>query len=70
MSGSVLDDIDDILPQEPNGEVVHWMEPRPLTVGAAGISIATATAFALGALTAVATLALLHWLGPPREDEA
>ena len=70
MTDSVLDEIDDILPPEPNGEVVHWMEPRPLTVGATGISIAVATAFALGALTAVATLALMHWLGPPDEEDA
>ncbi|WP_297691672.1 hypothetical protein [Phenylobacterium sp.] len=61
MTESVLDQIDDILPAQPNGELVHWMQPRPLTMGPAGISIATAAAFAIGALTAVAALALLRW---------
>ena len=68
MTERMLDEIDDILPPEPNGELVHWMQPRPLTVGPAGISIATAAAFAIGALTAVAAFALLRWLRPPRAD--
>jgi hypothetical protein len=67
MSDGVFEDIDDILPPEPNGEIVHWMEPRPMRFGAAGISLATATAFALGALSTVAVLGLMHWLGPQRE---
>jgi hypothetical protein len=61
------DYVDDILPQEPNGELVHWMEPKPLTVGPAGISAAAAGAFALGVAAAVTVLALMHWLGPERE---
>ena len=61
------DEFDDVLPPEPNGELVHWMEPRRLTLGTAGISVATASAFALGALTAVTVLGLLHWIGPERE---
>jgi len=61
------DEFDDTLPPEPNGELVHWMEPRRLTLGTAGISVATASAFALGALTAVTVLGLLHWIGPQRE---
>lgn len=40
---------DDVRPVEPNGELVHWMAPKPLTVGPAGISAAAAGAFALGA---------------------
>ena len=63
MTESVLDDIDDILPPEPNGEVVHWMDPRPLTVGAAGLSLTAAGAFALGALTALAAVAVMRWMG-------
>jgi hypothetical protein len=66
MTESAFEDVDDILPPEPNGEIVHWMEPRPLSVGAAGISMATVGAFALGAATAVAVLGLMHWLGPER----
>lgn len=65
-----LDPIDDILPPEPNGELVHWMRPRPLTMGPAGISMAAAAAFAIGAITAVAALALLRWLGPQRTGKA
>jgi hypothetical protein len=61
---------DDLGPVEPDGEVVHWMAPKPLSVGALGISAAAAGGFALGAATAVAVLALLHWLGPEREVEA
>jgi hypothetical protein len=60
---------DDIGPVEPNGEVVHWMQPKPLSLGPAGLSAAAAGAFALGAVTAVAVLAVLHMLGPEREAE-
>jgi hypothetical protein len=66
MSEHVYEDDYDPLPEEPNGEVVHWMAPKPLRVGPAGISIATASAFAVGAATAVAVLALMHWLKPQR----
>jgi hypothetical protein len=59
MTESPFEDIDDVLPPEPNGELVHWMEPRPLTVGATGISVATAAAFALGALTALAVVGVV-----------
>lgn len=63
------DYVDDVLPSEPNGELVHWMEPRPLTVGPAGISAAALGAFALGAAVAVGVLAVMHLLGPQREVE-
>jgi hypothetical protein len=63
------DYIEDDLPDDPDvePEIVHWMEPRPLSVGAAGLSGAVAGAFVLGALTAVGVLTLMHWLGPERE---
>jgi hypothetical protein len=61
------DHIDEILPTEPNGELVHWMGKKPLTVGPAGISAAALGAFALGAAVTLATLALMHMLGPERE---
>jgi hypothetical protein len=67
MSEHGQDYVDDILPPEPNGELVHWMEPRPLSVGPAGISVAAVGAFALGAAVTVGVLALMHWLGPARE---
>jgi hypothetical protein len=57
---------EEILPQDANGELVHWMEPKPLTVGPAGMSITAITGFALGVAGAVALLALTHWLTPPK----
>jgi hypothetical protein len=73
MSNQAYDDVDggsdDGGPTDTNGELVHWMQAKPLSVGAVGISAAAAGAFALGAATAVAVLALLHWLGPEREIE-
>jgi hypothetical protein len=68
MTEHSFEDIDDVLPPEPNGELVHWMEPRPLTVGATGISLATAAAFALGALAALAVVGMI--VGPARLREA
>ena len=66
MSEPAFDDIDDILPPEPNGEVVHWMQSRPLSLGAAGISMSVAGAFALGALAAVAAMAIYKHYGERR----
>jgi hypothetical protein len=68
MTESPFDDIDDVLPPEPNGELVHWMEPRPLTVGATGISLATAAAFALGALATLAVVGLMVARAAPGKD--
>jgi len=59
--------VEEALPEEPEREIVHWMEPRPLTLGPSGISMAAAGAFTLGAATAVAVLALMRWLGPERQ---
>ena len=59
--------VDDVLPEEPNGEVVHWMDPAPLRVGAAGLSMTAATAFALGVAAAVGGLMLFRYLAPRRE---
>ncbi len=52
---------------ESNGELVHWMQPKPLTVGPAGISAAAVGAFALGAAVTLGVLAVMHLLGPERE---
>ncbi|RAK56935.1 hypothetical protein [Phenylobacterium deserti] len=67
MSDHTLDFVDDILPEEPNGELVHWMEPKPLSLGAVGITAATAGAFAIGVAATLGVLAVLHLLGPDRE---
>ena len=50
-----------------DGELVHWMEPRPLRIGPAGVSATAAGAFLLGAGVAVAALALLDCLRPRTE---
>lgn len=46
-----------------DGELVHWMEPGHVRVGAAGL----AAAFALGAVAAIGALMALRWLAPRRE---
>lgn len=65
MSDQVYDDIDDA-PEVQPGDLVHWMEPRPLSFGATEISIAVGAAFALGLATATLATALLRWTGPER----
>ena len=49
-----------------NGELVHWMSPKPLRVGPTGLSATAGVAFTVGVLATVAALALAHWLGPER----
>jgi hypothetical protein len=58
---------DDVGPMESNGELVHWMEPKPLSVGPAGISAAAIAAFALGAAVALGVVAMMHFRGSERE---
>lgn len=58
---------DQIETDQPVAPLVQWMERPPLRMGASGVSATAASAFVLGAATAVATLALMHWLGPRRE---
>jgi len=59
--------IEDFTPEEPRGDLVHWMEPGPLRLGAAGAATAAAVAFALGVAAAFGTLAAVRWLAPRRE---
>lgn len=67
MSEYVIDDDD--FSEEPENEVVHWMAPKPLTLGAAGVAGVASCAFVLGAVTALGVLAALHWIEPRgRED--
>ena len=68
MSEEVYDRLGELDPLQPptNGELVHWMDKKPLRVGAAGVSITAGAAFTLGVVTALAVLALAHWLGPER----
>jgi hypothetical protein len=67
MSEQVIADLEDLEQPAPDGELVHWMEPRPLTAGPAGVSIAVASGFALGVAGTLAVLAMVGWLGPERE---
>ena len=69
MSDRMVEEIDDVLPLEPNGELVHWMEPRPMSLGVTGVSMATAAAFALGVAATVAVMAVMRWGFPRRESE-
>ena len=61
-----VDDIGGTVPEEKDDAIVHWMDPKRLTVGPAGLSATAVGAFVLGAATAVAVLALAHWIGPER----
>jgi hypothetical protein len=66
MSEHSYEDFDDVLADPPNGELVHWMEPRPLTFGPAGLSLAIAGAFALGLATALIAVGVSRMAGPER----
>jgi hypothetical protein len=66
MTENSYEDFDDILPEEPNGELVHWMEPRPMTFGPAGLSLAVAGAFALGLATALLAVGASRMVGSER----
>jgi len=66
MSENSYEDFDDDLPEEPGGEVVHWMEPRPLTFGPAGLSLAVAGAFALGVAATLLAVGLVRMAGHER----
>lgn len=61
-----VDDIGGPVPEVTDDAIVHWMDPKRLTVGPAGLSATAVGAFALGAVTAVVVLALAHWIGPER----
>jgi hypothetical protein len=66
MTDSSYEDEYDDLVEEPSRELVHWMEPRPLTFGPAGLSLAVAGAFTLGVATALLAVAAGRLLGPER----
>jgi hypothetical protein len=66
MSEYAYDDIDEILPDQPNGELVHWMDPRPMSFGPAILTLAVGGAFALGLAAAMVALNLSRQAGPER----
>lgn len=55
---------EDNLAEAPEAEVVRWMDRRPITVGAAGLSGAVAGAFLLGAVAALGLVALSSKITP------
>ena len=59
--------IEDYAPEEPSGELVHWMGSGEFRVGPAGLSAAALAAFALGMAAAFGALAAYRWLAPRRE---
>ena len=70
MSEHSYEDYDDVLPEQPNGELVHWMDPRPLSFGPAGIAVAVAGAFALGLASAMFVFAVSRLGGAERRMSA
>jgi hypothetical protein len=66
MSEQVVEEVDDLGQPAPDGDIVHWMDPKPLRVGPAGVSATAAGALVLGVALTLAVLALTHWLGPER----
>jgi len=48
---------EDLAPDEPRGELVTWMAPGALKLGAAGLASVIGGAFILGLVTALALLA-------------
>ena len=69
MSEQMVEDLEDLEQPAADGEMVHWMARPPLQVGPVGVTVTAGAAFTLGVVTAVATLALMHWLGPERVVE-
>jgi hypothetical protein len=60
-----LEDVGPVLPPDQNnGEVVHWMGRKPVSVGAVGISATAAGAFALGVAATLVVLAFSDIVDP------
>jgi precorrin-3B methylase len=69
MSEQVVEEVDDLTQPAPDGELVHWMDPKPIQVGPGGVTAAAVGAFALGVGVTLAVLALSDWLSPERVAE-
>lgn len=54
----MTDYFDDVLDEEPTGNLVRWMDRPPMHVGAATLSGAVAGAFLLGAAAALGLVML------------
>ncbi len=60
MSDRSYDYIDDILPEEPNGELVHWMHTKPLALTSLSPAALALAGFAAGLAVAAGALALVR----------
>jgi hypothetical protein len=60
-----LSDIGPALPEtDTNGEIVHWMDKRGVSVGPLGVSAAALGGFALGVAATLAVLAFTDIVDP------
>ena len=57
---------EDLAPEEQSGDLITWMAPGTLRLGAAGLATIAAGAFALGIIAAVALLAATRYTLPGR----
>jgi hypothetical protein len=57
--------IDDVLPEEPTGELVHWMDAGPLRLTSR--PLAAGAAFTLGVAAGLGGLLLWQYLAPRRD---
>ena len=58
MSEHAYEDYDEVLPEEPGGDLVHWMAPRPMSFSPGALALAAVGGFALGLATALAIASL------------
>ena len=68
MSQDTYNELEDAGQHAEPGELVHWMAPRPLTVGAAGVSATAVGAFVLGLGVGAGALMIAHWMGRDTPD--
>jgi hypothetical protein len=59
-----LEDIGPVLSEEADGELVHWMGRKPLSLGPAGVSATAVGAFVLGVAATLLVLALSDIVDP------
>lgn len=60
MSEHAYEDYDEVLPEEPNGELVHWMAPRPKSFSMGAMALAAAGGFVLGVATTLLAVGALR----------
>lgn len=60
------EDFDEVLPEESNGELVHWMEPRQRTFGPTSVGLAAAGGFVLGLAAALLAVGVVRMIDAER----